>query len=328
MIDFKKHINKKNIIIASVFFTVLFLTTSLLFYYLNALSDKPDILSERKSSAKNNIKSCEQVNIKQDNFQNSAFQKTTLKTKSGVKFVTAVIQPIEFELNDRSFGWRPNDLIKFTDNVNNFQLGVLEVTRRSVVILAERITRTGSTASFDKNLANAMNWFMVKSNSYWFPSAESKYKAGVKELNIYIKKLLLSDALFFTRTDNLIPLLSSYEDLLGSCDEDLIKQKKNGENINSFTADNYFYYAQGVASSLYTILKAVQIDFKEILNSRGGVKLLEHAIESCHIASNIDPWLITDCDFDGIFANHRANMAAPISHARFYLSALIKTLST
>ena len=29
-----------------------------------------------------------------------------------------------------------------------------------------------------------------------------------------------------------------------------------------------------------------------------------------------------------IFANHRANMAAPISHARFYLGLLIKALST
>ena len=30
----------------------------------------------------------------------------------------------------------------------------------------------------------------------------------------------------------------------------------------------------------------------------------------------------------GIVANHRANIAAPISHARFYLGQLIKTLST
>jgi hypothetical protein len=42
----------------------------------------------------------------------------------------------------------------------------------------------------------------------------------------------------------------------------------------------------------------------------------------------IDPWLITNSDLSGVFANHRANMAAPLSHARFYLGVLITTLST
>jgi hypothetical protein len=31
---------------------------------------------------------------------------------------------------------------------------------------------------------------------------------------------------------------------------------------------------------------------------------------------------------NGIFANHRANLATKISHARFYIGVLIVTLST
>ncbi len=309
MIGFKKYINKKNIVSASVFFSILFLTASLLFYFLNISTNKT-------------------ANTKKHTLHDTVLKTTAFQTIPGIKFVTAVIKPIEFEINNRFWGWRPNDLIEFTDNINNFQLGVLEVTRRSVVALAERISRTGSTASFDKSLGDAINWFMVKSDSFWFPSAESKYKTGIKNLNDYIKRLSISDASFYTRTDNLIPLLSSYEDLLGSCDEDLIKQKKDGDSSNFFIADNYFYYAKGVTSSLYTILQAIQIDFKETLNSRHGAKLLAHAIESCHTASNINPWIITDSKLDGILANHRANIAAPVSHARFYIGALIKTLST
>jgi len=38
--------------------------------------------------------------------------------------------------------------------------------------------------------------------------------------------------------------------------------------------------------------------------------------------------IITNSDLSGIFANHRANIAMPISHARYYLKVLIKTLST
>ena len=137
-------------------------------------------------------------------------------------------------------------ILDFTDNVNNFQLGVLEVTRRTAVILAERISRTGSTAAFDGNLQNAMNWFMIKADRYWFPSAESKYKAGLKELRTYFQRLEKGEAQFYTRTDNLIPLLMAYQDLLGSCDENLVKSREDdGSTVSHFKSDDYFFYAQG-----------------------------------------------------------------------------------
>ncbi len=247
----------------------------------------------------------------------------------GVSFVEATIKPLHFELYERWYGWRPNDILDFTDNVNNFQLGVLEVTRRTVVILAERISRTGATASFDRNLENAMNWFMIKSDRYWFPSPESKYKDGLKELRLYLEKLEKGTANFHTRTDNLIPLLMAYEDLLGSCEENLVKENEaDGERVSFFKADDYFFYAQGVASAMGTILEAIAEDFLITVESRRGSEVLHHAIESCHHAAAIDPLMITNSSLSGVLANHRANLAAPMSHARFYLSVLIKTLST
>jgi hypothetical protein len=247
----------------------------------------------------------------------------------GMAFVNAVIQPMDYELNQRFYGWRPNDIVDVTDNINNFQLGVLEVTRRSAVILAERISRTGSAASFDKNLETAMNWFMIKADRYWFPAAETKYRAGLDELRIYFNKLKEGKAAFYTRTDNLIPLLASYQNLLGSCDENLIKMKEeDGSPVSTFKADDYFFYAKGVASAMLTILEAIQHDFNIMVSREGGMEVLAHAIESCHHAVEIDPWIILNSNPSSIFANHRSNMAAPISHARFYLGVLIKALST
>lgn len=247
----------------------------------------------------------------------------------GMAFVNAVIKPMDYELNQRFYGWRPNDILNFTDNVNNVQLGVLEVTRRTAVNLAERLSRTGSTAAFDKNLENAMNWFMIKPDRYWFPAAESKYQAGLKEFRIYFDKLKNGEAAFYTRTDNLIPLLAAYENLLGSCDENLIKKKEeDGSPVSFFKSDDYFFYAKGVASAMHTILVAIQEDFNIMVTREGGLEVLHHAIESCRHAMEIDPWLILDSSKSSIFANHRANMAAPISHARFYLGVLIKALST
>ncbi|MEE4219475.1 MAG: DUF2333 family protein [Xanthomonadales bacterium] len=247
----------------------------------------------------------------------------------GVAFVEATIKPLSYELEERWWGWRPNDIIEFTDNVNTFQLGVLEVTRRTTVALAERISRTGTTDAFDENLEQAMNWFMIKASSYWFPSAESKYNEGLEELQAYLEKLRAGNATFYTRTDNLIPLLASFEDLLGSCDENLVKEtNEDGTPLSMFDVDNYFFYTQGVASSMATVLEAVHHDFLLTLESRNATELLHHAIVSCQRAAELDPWIVLDRSLSSVFANHRANMAAPISHARFYLGQLIKTLST
>jgi hypothetical protein len=247
----------------------------------------------------------------------------------GVAFVEACIKPLDYELNERFWGWRPNDIVNLTDNVNSFQLGVLEVTRRTAVNLAERISRTGSTAAFDVHLEQAMNWFMIKSDRYWFPSAESKYREGLKDMRVYLKKLEEGKAAFYTRADNIIPLLAAYQDLLGGCDENLVKiTEDDGSPVSFFQADNYFYYAKGIASAMGTVLEAILEDFSVTLESRHGTEILHHAIESCHWAAELNPWVVTDSSLSGILANHRANMAAPISHARFYLGVLIKTLST
>ena len=118
-------------------------------------------------------------------------------------------------------------------------------------------------------------------------------------------------------------------ELLGSCDENLAKLTEEDESpVSYFKADDYFFYAQGVASSLHTILQAIAHDFSSIIETRHGAEPLHHAIISCHHAMQIDPWLILESSLDSIFANHRANMAAPISHAGFYLRVLITTLST
>ena len=77
-----------------------------------------------------------------------------------------------------------------------------------------------------------------------------------------------------------------------------------------------------------TMLEAVQKDFAPTVDTRRCTELLHHAIESCHVAAELDPWVVTNASLDGVLANHRANMAAPISHASYYLRQLIKTLST
>ena len=247
----------------------------------------------------------------------------------GVHFVEATISVLEYELNERFWGWRRNDLIRLTDNVESIQLGVLEVVRRTSVILMEKMSRHGVSASIDPNLENAMNWLMIKPDKYWLPAAEEKYRASLEELREYANRLETGNAHFYVRTDTLIPLLLAFADLAGSCDENLVKkEEEDGSPVSWFRVDDYFYYSKGVAIAMSKILHAVREDFSGILVARQGVDLLNRAIHACHIAAELDPWLVTDAPLDGILANHRANMAAEISHVRYFLNALAKAIAT
>ena len=127
----------------------------------------------------------------------------------------------------------------------------------------------------------------------------------------------------------MIPLLRAYENLLGSCDDQLIRHyEDDGTEVSWFRTDDYFYYAKGVATAMHSILEAVAVDFATAIETRRGTEILHHALEALSHATHIDPLIILDSSPDGILANHRANMAAPISHARYYVSLLIETLST
>jgi hypothetical protein len=247
----------------------------------------------------------------------------------GVHLVDATISVLEYELKDRFWGWRRNDLVRFTDNVESIQLGILEVVRRTSVNLMEKMSRHGVSASIDPNLENAMNWLMIKPDKYWLPAAEEKYQASSKELREYAKRLETGKARFYVRTDTLIPLLLAFADLAGSCDENLVKtDEDDGAPVSWFKVDDYFYYSKGMAIAMGKILHAVREDFSSVLEARQGVDLLNRAIHACHVAAELDPWLVTDAPLDGILANHRANMASEISHLRYFLNALAKAIAT
>lgn len=257
---------------------------------------------------------------------------STMTTKViGVAFVDALIDPMQHEL-DSFWGWRPNDLwiTKLgRDNRENYQRGVWEVTRRTAVILAERIARTGSNVSFNKYLNDAANRFTRNPDSFWFPSAESEYEGAIKNLNKYKDQLVRGEENFYTRPDNVIPLLVEFRTRLGDCDDKLVRKEGNLESqVSTFEADDRFYYAQGVASAILPLLEAIQHDFGVTLETRSGMEPLHRAIEALREASHLSPWIVLEGDYDGLLANQRANMSTFVSHARFYIGVLIKTLST
>ncbi len=251
----------------------------------------------------------------------------------GVAFTKALIKIIDEQVNKGWFGWRPSSILfgklGLTDNVNNEQRGVLQVARRSAVALNEDMTRFAPTEAYNSRVNEAMNFLMVSSDKYWFPSAPGKYREAMNDLKWYIHDLKSGQAKFYTRVNCLIGVLTSYRDLLGSCYNNLTKDTEaDGKPISWFMEDDYFYYSKGVALGVYQMLQALKIDFKPELERKNAHHMLDNAIAPLKKASKLDPWLVTDGAKDGILANHRADMSTYIGHAQNVLYSLDRQLAT
>ncbi|NLI34005.1 MAG: DUF2333 family protein [Deltaproteobacteria bacterium] len=237
----------------------------------------------------------------------------------GLSFVEAMINLMEHELKGRFLGWRPNDILigRCTDNVNNYQLGVLEAMRFTTLRLKDSLTRMGDADTYDPDLEAALNLFMNKADLFWFPSAESSYQNALDHLKRFVEKLRTGKRSFYYRKDNLVLLFASYRDLLGNVNKSLIIP------MDWFKSDDAFYYAKGVAHVYYEILRVARVGFEQQLATTLYAKeILDEVIHELHRVEEVDPWIILDADLGGFFANHRANLNAPLSEVTHLLVIL------
>ncbi len=247
----------------------------------------------------------------------------------GVAFANAIIKCLDDELNQTTFGWRPNSLLfgklRLTDNVNNRQLGVLETVRAVTVVLKEKISRYGDADAFNPNLENALNYFMNSAYAFWFPSADEQFNKGLSEMRKYVSDVQTGKANFYPRSDNFEALIEACKELVGNCHHNLVKrQEADGSSVSTWDVDNYFYYSQGVSLAMSRILEAALTDFKEELVLVKGTALLEEVVAHFKQAAALDPWIVLDGPLDGLRANHRANMAVPVGGALFKLNNLLR----
>ena len=251
----------------------------------------------------------------------------------GEIFTRSLIKIMDDQVNRSWLGWRPNSILfgklGLTDNVNNIQLGVLEVARRTIVVMNENMTRFATTEAYNPQVNEAMNYFMVSPDKYWFPSASGKYREAMRDLEIYIEGLPKGRSRFYSRVDNLIALLTNYKDILGSCFHNLIKDTEaDGKPVSWWVTDDYFYFARGVALGMAEMLDAVSQDFHQELQKKNSQKLLEEASHALHQAARLSPWIVLNGDKDGWIANHRANMGTYIGEAEHLISTLQTVLAT
>ena len=242
-------------------------------------------------------------------------------------------------LLDKSGGYLSNDLAPpglWLDNMPNWEYGVLVQVRDLARALRKDFARSQSQSTEDADLAKAEPKFHFDNNSWALPASEQEYRDAIKSLNRFQQRLadpVQNQAQFYARADNLRNWLTDVETRLGSLSQRLsasVGQMRLTTDTNAaITAgseeivktpwlqiDNVFYEARGQAWALSHFLRAIEVDFADVLakkNATVGVRQIIRELE----AAQEPLWspMILNGDGFGVLANHSLVMANYISRA-------------
>jgi hypothetical protein len=254
----------------------------------------------------------------------------------------------EMLVRDMADNWLPNDIFwptAFLDNMPNFQLGVLEVVRYNVRVLRDNLSRMRTTDRLDPSAEAAFTNLSNDPLKWWFPSAESKWKLALAQLETYNRNLASGKSHFYARADNLIELLNQYLSLMGGVNTRLINAPRDLKttigieeqkdktspapsvdiDIPWTQIDDNFYYAQGVAYALHESFRAIRVDFNEVLKDKNSLTLVDKILEILG-RCNFEPLIVFNGDPDSIFANHSLNLSGIFNDARQKMNSLTVAL--
>jgi hypothetical protein len=236
----------------------------------------------------------------------------------GEVFASAVIAIMQHEL-DGVTGWRPNDFVLWgprlwADNNANRQLGIIQAVRESVRVFKDHLTKVSSN-QYDPNLVEADTDFRNDAQRFWLPSAESKFREGIRHLQAYVAGLTTTPPQsrpINQRNVELIRLFQAWSDLLGDAHASLYRQP---ESI--WRTDDDFYHAQGFAHVMHYLVIAVGREYQHEFETKPVIRtLFDEVAVALGQAAVLKPLIVLDGQPAGLFANHRRNLDAYISEAR------------
>ncbi|MFQ5638266.1 MAG: DUF2333 family protein [bacterium] len=248
-------------------------------------------------------------------------------------------------LLDKPGGYLSNDVLPpsvLMDNIPNWEFGVLVQVRDFTKILRNDISRAQTQSRENPDLAKAEPQFNVNSNSWIFPAAESEYRKGIQALERYLQGLAEPDnpsTQFFSRADNLSDWLKIVANRLGSLSQRL-SASVGQERINTDLAgdaearqstpqsskltiktpwleiDDVFYEARGTCWALIHLFKAIEVDFKQVLQKKNAVRSLQQIIRELEATQRTvwSPYVLNGSEF-GFFPNYSLVMSSYISRA-------------
>lgn len=286
-------------------------------------------------------------------------ERLTVLRNSKIKGVatTAALISVAEHLLEKPGGFLSNDVLPpgiYLDNIPNWEYGALIQVRDLSKALREAFSRSQSQSSEDEDLAQAEPRFNFQNNSWVLPASETKYQEGILYLHQYLDRLVddgNSDAQFYARADNLRYWLSTVETRLGSLSQRLsasvgqrrINTDLAGERAASQSTpapselevktpwlkiDDVFYQARGSTWALLQFLRAIEVDFSDVLEKKNAVVSVRQIIRELEAAQEpiFSPMIFNGSGF-GMVANHSLVMASYVSRANAAIIDLRELLS-
>jgi hypothetical protein len=233
----------------------------------------------------------------------------------------------------------------YLDNMPNWEYGALKELRDSVRALRNDFSRSQTQSIENEYAKRADVKLAIDASSWLLPSAEDEYRQALDSLRLFMRDLGTGkdpSARFYARADNLAAYLSVVEKRLGSLalrlsasvgdheltaalvqnvDESNVEveavQVDSGDSATPWhLVDNTYYEARGYTWALLHMMKAISIDFADILASKNADMSMQQIIRDLEGASKpmVSPIVLNGHGY-GFVANHSLVMASYISRA-------------
>jgi hypothetical protein len=226
--------------------------------------------------------------------------------EGGSQSVAAAADLIDREINTHR--WTANDPFfmpaSLLDNMPNFQMGIMQALSRFAVELADQVARTRGSSQIDRDLDTASGLLKYPGTVWIFDfrtsfaptaSSESQYRRAMAALRDYNRRLAEGQALFDTRADNLQATLERMAADIGSSSAALDQQLGDASLLwPDFAADDVFYATKGRLYAYYLLLRALEVDFANVIAERGLQGLWGQMLASFRAASQLQPWVIVN----------------------------------
>ncbi|WP_462153703.1 DUF2333 family protein [Pseudoalteromonas piscicida] len=254
-------------------------------------------------------------------------------------------------------GYLSNDMMPpsvMMDNMPAWEYGVLEMTRDLTLSMRKDFSRSQSQSTEHPSLKLAQPQFNISSTAWMWPSAEGEYQKGNDLLRQYLTQISDNsnrDSQFYARADNLRAWLKEAEKRMGSLSQRLsasVGQDRLNTDLAGDSAadhatmtpshnmvktswwqiDDVFYEARGATWALLHYMKAVEHDFRPVLEKKNALVSLQQIIRELEATQETvwSPMVLNGSGF-GLVANHSLVMANYISRANAALIELSELLA-
>lgn len=284
--------------------------------------------------------------------KNKQGKKVALVTGSTVVGTTA--KTIDILLN-KPGGYLRNDIFPITygmDNMSSWEYGVLKHLREVSLVLRNEYSRSQSQSTQIKELGEAENKLRYDSTKWMLPASEEAYQTAMDDIVKYgamIADKNKANAQFYARADNLVTYLELVSKSLGDVTQHLSASQDNltidadvlNTNVSQSTyssatkieetpymkIDDVFYESRGYCWAVLHQLKAIRVDFQNILTDKNALASLDQIINVFeHTQQTVYSPMILNGGGFGFFANHSLVMAAFVSRANAGIIDLIQLL--